>query len=147
MYWRWLAMKQRCFNEKNIHYKNYGGRGIKVCERWLTFDNFLQDMGFPEEDLSIERIDNDKDYCPENCIWATRNEQAKNRRNVKLIEFDNKKLTLKELCNSLNLNYYTIKTRIQKGMQLTEALFCGKYPNNNIYGHNENGSFMKKVIS
>ena len=147
MYWRWLAIKQRCFNNKHPRYKDYGGRGITLCERWLSFDFFLLDMGLPDKDLSIERVDNDKDYSPENCIWATRQTQGKNKRVVKLIDYEGKKITLKELCATIKMNYHSVKTRLQKGMNVEQAIFSGKYPNNNIYGHDEKGRFIKGIIS
>ena len=79
-YMAWRAMRQRCQNPNNDRYHRYGSRGIKVCERWQSFQNFLTDMGEkPSTDLTLERMDNDGNYEPGNCKWATQKEQAGNR--------------------------------------------------------------------
>ena len=85
LYKTWADMKTRCYNTKDKYYKDYGGRGIKVCDRWIkSFPNFLQDMGERPTGYSIDRINNDGNYEPSNCRWATNKEQQNNqRRNTK----------------------------------------------------------------
>jgi hypothetical protein len=125
------TMKARCSNVKNAMYENYGGRGIKVCERWLnSYDNFILDMGIkPTMKHQIERIDNDGNYCPENCKWATPEENARNKRNTFFITVDGKTKTSQEWSEISGVNFRTIKKRIQQhGWTERDAVFTPAKP-------------------
>jgi len=93
----WAAMLQRCVNPKDKNYKNYGGRGITVCKRWLKFENFLADMGEPLAGLSIDRKNNERGYTPSNCYWATREEQSFNKRNTVRVVFKKRRTLLNDV--------------------------------------------------
>ncbi len=111
-YRSWQEMKARCYNIKSISYPNYGGRGISVCEQWMQFENFLNDMGIRPAKTFLERIDNAKNYSPENCVWATRIEQNRNRRNNVKIEYNGKTQCLSAWCEELKLPYPRIYYRV-----------------------------------
>lgn len=83
-YWAWVSMRSRCHYKPHISYKNYGGRGLTVCSRWEDFETFLLDMGPAPDGMSLDRVDNDAGYSPDNCRWANRTQQSRNRRGVKL---------------------------------------------------------------
>lgn len=114
-YVAWTDMKGRCNNSNYKNYKDYGGRGIKVHERWLnSFENFIEDMGNkPSKNYSLDREDNDGDYTPDNCRWVTIREQNLNKRNTLLFEYNNVAKPLSKWCEELNLNYREIKRRIK----------------------------------
>jgi hypothetical protein len=101
----WHHIKSRCINVNNKNYKHYGGRGITICDEWINdFSSFLKDMGRkPTLKHSIERIDNNKGYCKENCRWATQREQCNNRRDNKKTVFDNKEYTISQLGEKLGI--------------------------------------------
>lgn len=120
------TMKARCGNPKNAMYENYGGRGIKVCKRWLdSYDCFLSDMGVkPTMEHQIDRINNDGDYCPENCKWSTAKENARNKRNSFFITVDGVTKTAPEWSEITGIKPRTIKVRIQRyGWTEKEAVF------------------------
>ena len=101
----WQHMKARCSNPNRSYYHRYGGRGIKVCDRWLnSFENFYKDMGdCPSSKHTIDRIDNDQGYFKENCKWATRKEQCRNRTNTVIIDYKNQKKSLMDWLEELKL--------------------------------------------
>lgn len=113
-YRSWKGMKERCRNPKSPNWKNYGGRGISICERWLKFENFLFDMGKCPFGKSIERINNNGNYCPENCKWATALEQQNNRRNNRVISFNGETMTVYQWGRKLNMIPETLSLRFKR---------------------------------
>ena len=121
-YRTWTAIHQRCENATLPKFKNYGGRGIKVCDRWRTFTPFFQDMGLrPSAAHSIDRIDNNGNYCPENCRWATATQQQRNRRTNHLVEFKEDVKPLIQWCEELGLKYDPTLLRLRKGWSAERA--------------------------
>lgn len=113
----WQHIKGRCNTPTDAAYHNYGGRGIKVCNRWNnSFQDFLEDMGLrPSLKHSIERVNNSKGYSPENCKWATRKEQANNTRNTRRIEYNNQSMSVAQWAEKLNVNPFTLYRRLYSG--------------------------------
>lgn len=119
----WKGMKRRCLNTKSKEYPYYGGRGIKVCERWLDFRNFYTDMGERPEGMSLERVNNDGNYAPDNVIWASQEIQNQNQRNTIYIKNEyGEKERMKAWCKRKNIPYATIKARIRSGLSPQEAI-------------------------
>lgn len=107
--------KQRCYNPKCSDYRFYGGRGIRICIRWLeSFDNFIVDMGLRPEGMTLERLDVNGDYCPENCTWATRKQQTGNRRETLKLTSGGVTRTLSEWAEISGISYHTLKARKQR---------------------------------
>ncbi len=121
-YTTWQKMNQRCHNPNVSNYKNYGGRGIKVCKKWRKFEGFFQDMGERPPGLTLDRVDNDRDYCKANCKWSTPKEQARNTRRNKTFIINGVNRCLAEWCEIYNLAYYLVKRRIYNGWTIEEAL-------------------------
>lgn len=109
----WCSMKARCLNKNSKSYEDYGGRGIKVCDRWLDFINFYNDMGERPSGTSLDRIDVNGDYEPSNCRWATPTEQASNMRNNRLIEFDGQARTISGWSRETGIPLSTLRRRLK----------------------------------
>ncbi len=127
IYRTWASMLSRCNNRNVPGYKNYGARGIKVCDRWLSFDNFYADMGNAPKDMTLDRIDNDGGYSPENCRWATRSEQSRNRRiakNAKILVIDGKKRLVIDVAAEYGINRSTLRSRISRGWTVERIISC-----------------------
>lgn len=120
----WVAMKGRCLNPRNPSYKNYGGRGIAVCENWKnSFSQFYEDMGpRPSKNMTLERIDNDGNYCPENCEWATRSSQNRNHRRNRKIQIDGETLCLTDWAEKYGICSKLVSQRISRGWDEISAI-------------------------
>jgi hypothetical protein len=117
----WGGMKDRCYREKNQDYHHYGGRGIKVCDRWLGADgfvNFLADMGVRPKSMTIDRLDPNGNYEPSNCRWATRQEQTDNRRETRRYEGK----VIREWASILGMNYGSLKSTADRYKSLERAV-------------------------
>ncbi len=118
----WTSMKSRCSNANSPSYKNYGARGIKVCDRWLnSFENFYKDMGEPNE-LTLERIDVNSNYEPSNCKWASPKEQSRNRTNNVFYTYKKQTKCVGEWCELLKMPTSTFYNRIKRGWSIDEII-------------------------
>lgn len=123
LYSIWTGMKARCLSQGSVNFHLYGARGIGICERWMSYKNFELDMmPRPSPRHSIERIDNDGNYCPENCRWATNAEQQRNRRNTVKIEIEGKTHLVMDLSRMSGIKSGTIVARAKAGLPLSEVL-------------------------
>jgi len=123
-YRSWMHMKRRCTDEKNDQYKDYGARGIKVCDRWLeAFENFLEDMGLrPTLKHTIERRDNDGNYEPSNCYWATKAEQSRNKRSNRYLEYNGERMVLRDWGARLGIHETSIHYHLKTGKSFKEVI-------------------------
>jgi hypothetical protein len=137
LYRRWKRLRARCNNPNHPKYPDYGGRGIRVCERWNDFSNFLTDMGEPPPGLTLERINNDLGYSPDNCRWATAKEQSNNRRprrstkgkpNI-VLTWNGKTQSVNAWSAELKIRGQTIRWRIRKNWPI-EQILSSNQPSN-----------------
>lgn len=120
----WKGIHKRCYNPNSSIYRHYGGRGIKVCDRWHSFSNFLADMGpRPTPKHSVEREDNNGDYCPENCVWLLRKYQNRNKRNSRILTFNGVSQTVADWADQLGVRASMIHSRLNEyGWSVERAL-------------------------
>lgn len=115
-YKTWLGIKERCFNPNSKFYKDYGGRGITMCDRWNnSFSNFLADVGPRPPNMTIDRKDNNGNYKPGNCRWATKSEQSNNRRDNRILELGDQKMTMSQWAEKTGIKVGTIWARLDRG--------------------------------
>jgi len=110
----WRAMITRCTNPNQKMWSRYGGRGIKVCERWLHYENFILDMGKAPKNMSIDRIDNNGMYEKENCRWSTNYEQSRNSSKNRVITFNRRTMILKDWADEIGINQTSLAERLEK---------------------------------
>lgn len=123
LYSIWKGIKRRCTNENYPHFENYGGRGIQICDEWLDFKTFkvwALENGYTDS-LTIERKDNEKGYCPENCVWADRVEQNNNTRRNHFVEYQGGLYTIAELSRVCGIAQNTLLYRIRRGWTVEDA--------------------------
>lgn len=123
-YRSWCSMKSRCLNKRNKKYKDYGGRGITICQRWISsYSAFLSDVGRrPHHAMTIHRVDNDGNYEPKNVVWATKEVQATHRRSTKFITFNGKTLSVAQWGRELEIKRHTLYNRLNRNLPIAKVL-------------------------
>lgn len=117
----WRGLKARCLNPKNKDYKRYGARGISICERWNYFKFFLEDMGIRPDGLQIDRIDNNGNYCKENCRWVTAKENSANRRSSRNINYNGQTKSIADWAKDLGYTRQGMRYRLNH-LSVEEAM-------------------------
>jgi hypothetical protein len=115
LYGVWQSMRRRCLTPTTKQFHDYGGRGITICARWDSFSAFVEDMGPRPDGYTLERVNNDMGYGPNNCRWATRKEQQRNRRMTRYVTIDGERHKIADLAELAGVDYKTIKKRVKAG--------------------------------
>lgn len=132
----WANIKSRCTNPNDQAFEYYGGRGIKICDRWLRFENFLEDMGKrPSSKSTLDRKDNNGDYEKSNCRWITMKEQCNNRRSNRILSFNGKSQNISQWAKELNIQAALISLRLGRGWSVEEALSKPGKPYDRVKRH------------
>lgn len=121
-YKAWHMMIQRCTNPKNHKWHRYGARGIKVCDRWLSYESFLEDMSPRPRGMTLDRRENDGNYEPDNCRWATPLQQANNRSVNVMVDIDGESMTMSVACRRFGIKRETVADRIRRGWEPRAAI-------------------------
>lgn len=121
-YKSWQSMRTRCLNKNSEKYPSYGGRGIGICQEWNSFEVFLADMGVRPDGFSIDRIDNNKGYSPDNCRWATALAQENNKRINIVLTFDGRSQTVSEWAREMGMGYQTLRKRLNFGWSVERSV-------------------------
>ena len=118
----WRHMLRRCYQPNHKSYRWYGARGVMVCERWKDLENFVADMGHPEEGMTLDRIDSNGNYEPKNCRWIPLAEQARNRTNNRYLEFRGQRKLISEWAREFGIKHSTLTQRLSAGLSVDSAL-------------------------
>ena len=147
-YTSYHAMMTRCYNPKTARYPNYGGRGIKVCDRWQDgFPVFFEDMGQRPDGMSLDRIDPNGDYSPSNCRWATKEQQINNKQDSAFLEHDGRRMTVAQWAPIVGLQQCVIRMRLKLGWTANAALTEPSRPGRNQYDRGEVVEFGGKNLT
>jgi len=142
----WADMRSRCNNERHSRYDRYGGRGISVCERWKSFEAFKEDMGLKPDGLTLDRVDNDGNYEPDNCRWATYHDQNKNKETTTYYEFGGESHTIEEWADIIGMPRSTLSERVHRyKWRIERALTMPLQHKENIPDDPEKAKFLPKL--
>lgn len=149
-FWSWASMLERCLSRDSRAWRHYGGRGITVCDRWLLVSNFLADMGSRPEGMTLDRIDNNGNYEPGNCRWASPATQARNTRRNRFVELSGQRMTHSEAARALGVSEATIMRRVDAGRNPSAPPICTKLTDSQrleVVALVESGLALKEVAS